>query len=231
MSKIFSIRVPEKVKPGEDVKADHTNGIRRALIELIRWCAQNEIKTSADIGNKRRAGGGTTLFIKGRRGSSAEKTIACPFGEVITYTAGEGEEAVQKTGIRGGLVYCGNKNFNTPPKELDLETSGTWLIYLEVECEANRDDDHEIILPGIKTSSITDPSEFWKSVSWSAGSGETEETQYPDNDEPEVTDGIGKIMVPIGKLTIDGGKATLVKVACGNVTITQCGGVLSHTRG
>lgn len=175
---------------------------------------------------------GTVLVPKSQSSALGGITAStCPFGEIITYTEGEGEEAVEKKGIRGGLVYVGDKNFNTPAKELDLETSGDWLIYLEVECEANRDDDNEIILPGIKTSAATDPSEFWKSITWSAASGETEETQYPDNDEPEVSDGLGKIMIPIGKLTIDGGNPTLVRVGCGNVTITQCGGILSHTRG
>lgn len=205
-------------------------------MDVLAWCEllwRYVRKIRIDVGpglEIRRSSNGSVISVKNPNTGGGAAAI-CPFGEIMRHTVGEGEEAETKTGIRGGLVYCGNKNFATPAKELDLETSGTWLIYLEVECEANRDDDGEIILPGIKTSAATDPSTFWKSTSWSAGSGETAETQYPDNDEPEVSDGLGKIIVPIGKLTIADGAATLLRVACGNVTISQCGGILSHTRG
>ena len=86
-------------------------------------------------------------------------------------------------------------------------------------------DAHEIILPGIKTSSATAPDAFWRK------DAATAETQYPDNQNPEVSDGLGTIVIPIGRVTVSGGTITLAKVDCGNVTINQCGGVLSHTRG
>lgn len=200
---------------------------------LEKWKALGSLLANFEIRGGpgifvRRIGGRHLIRTSRKHFTSARGDDLCPFGEIITYTEGEGEEAVSKTGIRGGVVYCGNKNFNTPHKELDLETPGTWLIYLKIDCESNRDDDNEIILPGIKTSSETDPSTFWEAATWSAG---PPETQYPDNDEPTVADGLGTIHVPIGRLTIADGAATLVKVDCGNVTIGQCGGVLSHTRG
>ena len=144
----------------------------------------------------------------------------CPFGEIIPY---DGEAT--DTAIRGGVVYCGDKNFDVPPQGLNLEVDGVWLVYLEIDCESNRDDDGEIFLPGIKTSAETTPSTFWDKKTW------TEGTSYDDNTNPDVADGIGTIIIPIGKLTIADGAARLDPVACGNVTINQCAGILSHTRG
>jgi len=113
----------------------------------------------------------------------------CPFGKLASMSTGG-----FTTGIRGGLVYVGDKNFNVPQRGINLASSGTWLIYLEIDCESNRDDDGEIFLPGIKTSAETDPSTFWQSASWSAG---PPETQYPDNTNPEVSDGLGTIIIQL----------------------------------
>jgi hypothetical protein len=154
----------------------------------------------------------------GGRGGAASTT--CPFGEVITYTVGE----TTKTGIRGGFIQAGIKNFNVPNKEIEnLEDDGVTLIYLEISVTANRDDANEILLPGLETSTETTPSGFWKSVSWAA----EPVTQYPANTRPLLTTGVGKIIIPIGKLTILDGAATLESVRCGNITINHCGGTLT----
>lgn len=151
----------------------------------------------------------------------------CPFGKIVTYTEGEGAGAETKTGILGGTIAAGDKNFNVANKELNLESDGVTLIYLEISVTANRDDDNEILLPGLETSTETDPSSFWKSVSWT----ESPVTQYPNNTRPVVSSGVGKIIVPIGKLTIDGGTAKLDAVGCGAITLDHCGGTLSYERG
>jgi hypothetical protein len=52
-------------------------------------------------------------------------------------------------------------------------------------------------------------------------------TQYPANTRPLLTTGVGKIIIPIGKLTILDGAATLESVRCGNITINHCGGTLT----
>jgi hypothetical protein len=158
---------------------------------------------------------------RGGRGGAVDST--CYFGEVITYLVGE----TTKTGIRGGTIACGNKNFNVPNKELNLASTGVTLIYLEISVTANNDDDGEILLPGIETSTETTPSGFWKSDPWTA----EPVTQYPNNNRPLVTTGVGKIIVPIGKLTIADGAATLEAVGCGNITINHCGGTLTAARG
>jgi hypothetical protein len=46
-----------------------------------------------------------------------------------------------------------------------------------------------------------------------------------------VSSGVGKIIVPIGKLTIDGGIAKLDAVGCGSITLDHCSGTLSYERG
>lgn len=203
------MKQPYSPRVDEPIRAWHL----RSHVEAINWLYQ-AIK---NLPRKRAGDGG-----------SGGGSVTCYFGDLETWTEGEGDAAVDKTGIRGGIVYCGDKNFSVPRKELVLTSDGVWIIYLEIDCESNRDDDNEIILPKIKTSSETDPASFWQNDAWSIG---PPETQYPDNTNPSVSDGIGTIIIPLGKLTIADGAASFVKVGCGNITVEQCGGTLSHTRG
>lgn len=143
----------------------------------------------------------------------------CPFGEIITWSAGDPPAIV--TGIRGGVIHCGDQNWNIDPDEIDLEIDGVWLVSIEVECEANRDDDGELLLPGVKTG--TKPASWTRTV-WAWG------TDYPDNTPPAAVDGLGAVVLPIGKLTVAGGSATLEPVGCGHITVTHCAGTLGYTR-
>lgn len=198
-----------------------------AVQDAIRALSGGEnILVSGDVG-KSFAEGRVGLHVKRkftpfRRGGAA----ACPFGGITRWTTGEGESAVTHTGIKGGLIYCGDQNWNMDPQELNLEAAGVWLVYFEIDVIANQDDDEQYILPGIKTG--TEPTEYSK-LAW------TEGTNYPDNTAPVVGTGAGTIIVPLGKLTItDGGEspgvASFEPAACGNITVTQCGGTLAHTR-
>jgi len=143
----------------------------------------------------------------------------CFFGRIITWTEG----STTKTGIKGGILYCGDQNWNISPQELNLAVSGKWLVYLAVEVEVNTDDDGELLLPNVKTG--TKPTGDWGKLPWSTTA------DYPDNDNPSIPSGSGTINVPIGTLTIADGAATLDPAGCGNITITHCAGTLSHTRG
>ena len=93
----------------------------------------------------RQVGNQTLVTARRSRGGSGGGSGAttCNFGSIINYTVGTGEAAETKTGIRGGIIFCGDKNFNVEHNELDLGTDGEWLISIQLECEANRDDDHE----------------------------------------------------------------------------------------
>jgi hypothetical protein len=88
---------------------------------------------------------------RGGKATSGGSAAPCPFGELIAIN----DESEFTQGIRGGIVYCGDKNFNVPYQGINLAASGVWLVFLEIGCESNRDDDNEIILPGIKTSAET----------------------------------------------------------------------------
>jgi hypothetical protein len=195
-----------------------------------KWAALGEYLRSGGIrsgpGLLMRKVGNQVILSNRRRGAGSGgggAPTTCFFGELTTYPVG----GVTKTGIRGGTIQAGIKNFNVPNKELNLASTGVTLFYLEIAVTANNDDAGEILLPGIETSTETTPSGFWKSVSWTA----EPVTQYPANTRPIVTTGVGKIIIPIGKLTIAAGAATLEAVGCGNITINHCGGTLTAARG
>ncbi len=194
------------------------NALLDYVADLERRLKRFQPKNSPSIGFNVGPDGFTARVKRPTRGIT-KKTI-CPFGEIITVK----DDPIFTKAIRGGIAYAGDKNFNVPYRGIDLSTNGEWLIWLRIEVEVNRDDDEEIILPGIATSSETSPSSFWEDGAWSEG------TQYPDNENPAVADGLGEIVIPIGKLTVEGGIARLEAVACGNIRVDQCAGILSHTR-
>lgn len=160
---------------------------------------RTEIKTS-------RNGFPTDDFVK----------VVCTFGQIVRIDG-------SAQGIRGGLITCGDKNFNVPDYEINVGADGEKVIYITIPCEANMDDDSELILPGIKTSSAASLT----GADWTVGSS------YPANTNPTVaSSGIGTFIFPIGSITITSGVASnFVPTGCGTCTISQCSGTLSHTRG
>lgn len=149
---------------------------------------------------------------------------ACPFGKIISWTEGEGEEAEEKTGLNGGAMYCGDQNWNIEHHEFEVGADGVWLVSIPVQVEVNRDDENEILLPGVKTGTKPEDTD-WVLTEW-----EDETTNYPANTPPTVADGLGTIHIPIGKLTLEDGSFTLARVDCGNIRIGHCASVLSHER-
>ena len=196
-------------------KGDSIEQTVREIIGYLRWSNL----TSVVGGELRRSPNGATLTIEPGKSGGGTSAGLCPFGELMTLP----DTDPPARGIRGGVIYCGDQNWNMDPQTLNLEAAGAWLVSIEISVEANRDDDGEILLPGIKTG--TRPTGDWKKTAWSDG------TDYPDNTSPVVTTGIGKIYVPLGKLTIADGSATFEKTGCGNITLTHCAGTLAHTRG
>lgn len=140
------------------------------------------------------------------------KTANCPFGQLASSSS-----------IKGGLILCGDKNFNVPNYEIDLSSDGERVVYITIPCEVNMDDDSELILPGIKTSSAVSIT----GADWTVGAS------YPANTNPTVASaGIGTFIFPIGSITItDGAQSNFVPTGCGTCTVTQCAGTLGHTRG
>lgn len=158
-------------------------------------------------------------------GTGAAATI-CPFGEIIAID----DETEFSKGIRGGMIVCGDKNFNVPYLGLNTDpehnTSKLVQIILSgVACAT--DDDAEIFLPGVTTTTGTP--EWDTSISYDPEA--TPPASYTDTTNPaSPASPTGTIVIPIGILTIVSGVPRLAPVSCGNIAISQCAGILSHTR-
>lgn len=168
--------------------------------------------------------GGKTFFRLNKKTledailDSKSELAGCPFGQIIKWI-GESSETI--TGIRGGIILCGDQNWNIDNQAIDLTTNGAWLISISVSCTANTDDDSTLLLPGIQTG--TRPTS-WSLTAWSEG------TDYPSNTAPALPSGDGVIILPLGKLTITDGAADFEPTGCGNFTINHCVGTLSFSR-
>jgi len=137
----------------------------------------------------------------------------CAFGEVIPDGVG--------FAIRGGIVIAGDQTWYFDDITIDLGTDGVWLVSLDCDVIVNQDDDNELLLPGILTG--TKPT----SPTYTAFTG-TED--YPDGTSPSAGAGTGVAILPIGKLTVASGIATLDRTGCGNFTVGHCAGTLSYSR-
>ena len=206
------MRLPEKKRSGNPVLASDWN----LLLEAI---AARTPRPSPGLELVHSSGGFIYRLRPVAGGGATVPGEPCPFGEIITWV--DGEQA--KTGIRGGIIHCGDQNWNVDPQELNLGADGAWLVSIKVDVEVNRDDDEELLLPGIKSGDR--PSGDWDKTAWSEG------TDYPANENPEPDTGSGTIYLPVGKLTIADGSARLDPAGCGNFTITHCAGTLGYTRG
>lgn len=198
------MRLPSKKRPGNPILAKDWNLLIDALeARTPRPSAGLELVFTS---------GGFAYRVRRSAAGGGVAGTPCPFGEIITFKDGE----TNKTGIRGGVVYAGDKVWNVAHKALNLEASGTFKVYLEVGVTANVEDG--VLLPGLKTSTAPE----WKQV---GGDG-----NYPDQDIPEAPSGTGKAIIAAGLLTIEDETATFERAGCGAITITHCPGTLGHTR-
>ena len=204
------MNLPPKKRPGNPILASDWNMLLDALTARTP-------RPSAGMELISMSGG---FAYRVRKSSSAESGggAPCPFGQITTWKDGTNA----KTGIRGGIVHCGDQNWNFDPQEVNPQADGVWLVSIGFEVEVNRDDDGELLLPGVKTG--TKPTGNWTKTAWSEGS------DYPANTAPDVSTGQGNIVLPIGKLTVDGGSIKLEAAGCGPFTITHCAGTLGYTR-
>lgn len=225
MSNFLNFRLPPLVSAGNPVKAADHNAIIECLGSLRREIAANTLQNSSDIGTKRTAGG-VTAWIKQPRGGGSSNVTICPFGKLVAWTEGEGESAVTKKGVSGGIITIGPHTWNVTRHKIEIGANGSWLLSIPIDFVANRDDDEEIILPGILSATRPEDDDWVQTPIAEEGT-----TDYPENEPADVSDGAGKIFIPIGTIEIEDGKLTFSKVACGNIAVSQCGGEPSHTRG
>jgi len=162
--------------------------------------------------------GGTTVSVIKRRGGGGSAGI-CPFGELITNA-----EDPPITSIRGGLMVCGDQNFNVADYPIDLETPGRWLVEISLsDIELGTDDDGEIFVGNVITSTSTPA---WNLIPYTGSENYTDTTNPVDPATPT-----GTIIIGLGVLTIEDGAATFVATGCGTIRVGACEGILSHTRG
>jgi hypothetical protein len=163
--------------------------------------------------------GGFTYRVRriGSGGGSAGSAI-CPFGEIIDVD----DETSFSKGIRGGVIFCGDKNFNVKYEGINTAPETNWETLIQIKIagvEPVTDDDGEIYLPGISTAGSIP---VWESRSV--------ETGYDDNTNPPSPSATGTIIIPLGKLTVTAGVPSFEPTGCGNITIGQCAGILNFTR-
>ena len=196
------MNLPPKKRPGNPILASDWNTMVDALAARTpRPSATLEIVSTS---------GGFSYRARQTAGSTGAAASDCPFGQIITWT----EDEQSKTGIRGGVVYAGDKVWNVPDMELNLEADGTFLVWLEIGVTANTEDD--VLLPGLETS--TEPE--WQQVG-------SDDGDYPDQEIPEAPEGTGKAIVAIGLLTIKDGAAKLSPAGCGTIYVSHCPGSLT----
>ena len=162
---------------------------------------------------------GTILSVKvSKCGASAPPAEIRPFGQIITWD----DNGTTKTGIRGGVIVCGDQTWNMDHQVVNPQASGTWLVSIAVTAEVNRDDDNELLLPGVKTG--TKPSGDWTKTVWSSGAN------YPDGTAPTVSSGEVTILLPIRKLIIQDESVRLEATGSGGFTLGHCSGSITFTR-
>lgn len=199
--------MPRKGQPVEDT-----------VREIINFCRAIRI-TGCIGGNAKITPNGTTLEFKpGKTAPTAGAATDCPFGRIITWQ--DGEDTI--TGIQGGIIHCGTENWNIDPQALNLAVDGVWLVWLEIDCTVNLDDDSEILLPGVDTG--TQPTGDWSKAAWTLGDN------YPANTAPTIPTGNGTVILPVGKLTIADAAATLENAGCGHFIVTHCAGTIGYSR-
>ena len=133
--------------PSYPVKGTSVESTIREIIGYIRATTI----TSINGGKLRVYPNGTILDIDGSVGPGGSPVTTCPFGEIITVDDGTYTKA-----IRGGAMLCGDKNFNVPYRGIALTPDSWTLVQITLSgITCATDDDDEIFLPGVTTSSST----------------------------------------------------------------------------
>lgn len=133
----------------------------------------------------------------------------CIFGEIVV------DEGIQK--LLGGVVVCGDKNFNVPNWDINSSLTRDVFVYITCPVTVNTDDDGTLLLPGVLTSS---------------GNPVIQEnsSNYPDSTNPSVPTGEGTIIIPLGKLKVTGEQGTFTPAGCGSIRIDHCSGSIFTVR-
>jgi hypothetical protein len=196
--------------------------VSETVKDIINYLRATRV-TSFVGGQVKETPGGTSLVISAARTmQDAAKEELCAFGSIETWIDNN-SGGTPKATITGGIIYCGQTNLTVEREEIDLSTDWSELYYLSVDCTSYTDDDGEILLPGID-SCDSDAGSVFMSMEYVGGA------QYPDNSNPTASNPSGTIIIPIGKVTVENGKAKIEDARCGDIRIQQCSGNLYHSR-
>ena len=185
-----------------------------AGLTLLPWC--REVNTALQQLRDRTFTVNATKSTTSSPGSSI-----CQFGELVEI---DNDPSPPTTGIKGGIIICGDKTFNVEDYDLSAFTAGTKFVWIEFPVTVNMDDDAELLLPNVDTTSKTEiVAGDWMN-----------DAAYDDITQPVIPTGIGTIILPIGKVitTVDGGDKTFafLPTGCGNFRVTHCAGTISFQR-
>ena len=224
----YAGRVPVRVEPGIQVNgtvfADSGGHLgKTAGAVIIGRLAHGEATPAAPSGE-------LLAMVDLGGGASSAEAGPCYLGEIITWSADgsdSGSDAEIKTGIRGGLVECGDRIWSVPHIEVALTPDRVQWVSIRTFIRPNTDDAESVSLQGISISEVPEI-RFHESQS---------EPDYglikvPPIFSPIMTEGVWiyGIGLPLGKLTVAAGVVTFERTGCGHFVLTHCPGVLSYYR-
>ncbi len=187
------------------------------------WTYLKRSKLVVGPGLKLREEGNSGMLLELETSSGSSSSSSCSFGKIKTWS----ESGATKKGVTGGNILCGDKNYFVDDLEIPFNADGSgdgqWLVEILLSgITANLDDDEELILGGIKTSTGT-PS--WNLIPYTGSENYTSNTNFT-TPASEAT-----LAVPIGRVTVEGDLVTIESSGCGWIFASQCNGVLSYSRG
>lgn len=164
---------------------------------------------NAVVGSIKRRNNSTGRKLQFAGGTSEE----CPFGEI--FFDDKSNPPQQK--VRGGIVYCGDKNLTVPGHPVNVDSAREVRLFLKIPFTVNIDDDKQFLLPGVDTTDWTP-----------AFVEQAGDSDFPSNTNPEVPAATAEIIIPIGFLTVKDKIANFSSTGpCGNKRVNHCGGNIS----
>jgi hypothetical protein len=199
------MKIPEKKRPGQPIKAEDWN----LLIEALQARTISS-GVGYDVMQTTR---GFSLRIAARNTSpGTQETMPCPFGNVVWLGSGESAYAA----IRGGSVSAGPENWLVADTATPT-TPGSYVVYLSAVVVANMDDDGAILLPGIAEGISISTMQFGNTL--------------PSSVNPTAEQAQGTAVIYLGDLTIsEEGGITYWRNGCGSILLDQCNGSWRQSR-
>jgi hypothetical protein len=115
--------------------------------------------------------------------------------------------------VRGGTVrVSGKKTIKVPDYVVNTGTDGEKVLYIEVPVKINRTTDEQWPLPDLKDTNpeSLDELDIEDATDWPAGT------------KPEISDGLGIVILPVGRLIVTDGVPRFIPTGFGMFYLTHC---------